>query len=109
MLLVGAFVLALLVLEWPWNVLVVAAAAAVEIGETFFWIRLSRRRAARVGAETLIGARAVATSECRPEGQVRVGGELWHARCPGGAAAGEPVRVVAREGLSLLVEVESRS
>ncbi len=108
MLLVGAIVLAVFVLQSPWNVVAVAAASAVEIGETFFWIRLSRRRAARVGAETLIGARAVTTSECRPQGQVRLRGELWQARCPEGAGVGEAVRVVGREGLSLLVEPETR-
>jgi membrane-bound ClpP family serine protease len=41
---------------------------------------------------------------CRPEGQVRVQGELWQARCEGGVDVGEPIRVVGRENLTLFVE-----
>ena len=55
------------------------AAAVVEIGETGFWIWLSRRRHVQVGPETLIGARAEAVGE----GFVRVDGELWQARSAG--------------------------
>jgi membrane-bound serine protease (ClpP class) len=43
-------------------------------------------------------------SACRPDGQVRLNGEIWDARCTGGAAEGETVRVVGRRGLTLLVE-----
>jgi membrane-bound serine protease (ClpP class) len=35
---------------------------------------------------------------------VRLQGELWRARCAEGADAGEQVRVVALDGLTLLVE-----
>jgi membrane protein implicated in regulation of membrane protease activity len=35
---------------------------------------------------------------------VRIGGELWEARCADGADAGETVRVVGLSGLTLLVE-----
>jgi membrane protein implicated in regulation of membrane protease activity len=44
-----------------------------------------RRRA--VGAETLIGREAVVTTACRPNGQVRLDGELWEARCEAGVDA----------------------
>jgi membrane-bound serine protease (ClpP class) len=106
LLFVGAILVALFVLPAPWGLVLVAAAAVVEVGETFFWIRLSRRRRIRAGAETLIGARAVVVSACRPVGQVRVQGELWRARCVAGAEPGETVRIVGREGLTLLVEPE---
>jgi membrane-bound ClpP family serine protease len=104
MLLVGALLLALFVLPTPWSVVLVVAAAAVEVAETAFWIRYSRRRRARVGPEALIGARGEAVTDCRPEGQVRLSGELWQARCDAGVEAGASVRVVAREGLTLVVE-----
>ena len=58
----------------------------------------------QVGAETLIGAVAEVVSTCRPDGQVRVQGELWRARCEEGADRGETVRVVDRDGLTLRVE-----
>jgi membrane-bound serine protease (ClpP class) len=35
---------------------------------------------------------------------VRIDGELWQARAESGLAAGEPVRVVGRDGLVLEVE-----
>jgi membrane-bound serine protease (ClpP class) len=106
MLFVGAVLLALFVIEGPLGLVLVGLAAVVEIGETFFWIRFSRRRRVRAGAETLIGARAEVVSPCKPLGHVRVVGELWRAHCEAGAEAGETVRIVARDGLTLLVEPE---
>jgi len=106
LLFVGAVLLALFVLPAPWGLVLVAASAVVEVAETYFWIRLSRRRRIQAGAETLIGARAVVASPCRPAGQVRVQGELWRARCEAGAEPGETVLIVGREGLTLLVEPE---
>jgi membrane protein implicated in regulation of membrane protease activity len=35
---------------------------------------------------------------------VRISGEIWAARCSAGADVGEEVRVVGRDGLTLLVE-----
>jgi membrane protein implicated in regulation of membrane protease activity len=102
----GAVLLAIFVLPEPWGLVLVGVAAVVEIAETFFWIRLSQRWRIRAGAETLIGARARVTAPCRPTGQVRVAGELWRARCEDGAEAGSTVRIVGRDGLTLLVEPE---
>lgn len=104
MLLVGAILLALFVLPAPWGLAAVAGAAVFEVVETIFFIKLSRRRRIRVGAETLVGATAETVAPCRPLGRVRVHGEVWQARCDAGADAGEPVRVVARKGLVLVVE-----
>jgi membrane-bound serine protease (ClpP class) len=104
LLLLGAILLAVFVLPTAWGIVAVATALVVEVAETWFWIRLSRRRRARVGAEALIGALGEAVTECRPEGYVRVAGELWQARCPDGADVGQPVRVVARDDLTLSVE-----
>jgi membrane protein implicated in regulation of membrane protease activity len=103
-LLVGAVILALLLLPPTWDVPVVLAAAVVEIGEAFLWVRLSRRGRVRMGPETLVGAAAEVVVPCRPNGQVRVQGELWRARCDEGADAGEQVLVRALEGLTLVVE-----
>jgi membrane-bound serine protease (ClpP class) len=106
LLFVGAVLLAIFVAPAPWGLVLVAASAVVEVAETYFWIRFSRRRRIQAGAETLIGASAVVVSPCRPAGQVRVQGELWRARCEPGAEPGETVRIVGREGLTLLVEPE---
>ena len=106
MLFVGAVLIALFVVPRPWGLVLVAAAAVVEVGESFFWLHLSRRRRIQMGAETLIGATARVVSDCRPLGQVRLRGELWRARCEAGASAGDTVRIVDRDGLTLLVEPE---
>ncbi len=104
MALVVALLLALLLLDAPWTYLVVAAGAAIELGEAWFWWWLSHRREPSVGVETLVGRRGVVASACRPLGQVRVAGELWQARCEAGADEGETVRVAAVDRLELVVE-----
>ena len=102
-LLVVAILLAVFVLSPLWGLLVVALAALVEIAEFFFWIWLSRRRGVQAGKEALIGKTARVMSPCRPEGQVRVDGELWRARCEAGADVGESVRVASLDELTLEV------
>ena len=104
MLLVVALVLAFVVLPAPWGVVAVAAAAAIEVAEFWFWWWLSRRRKPTVGIETMTGALATAVTALRPEGHVRVRGELWHARCAAGADVGAALRVVGVDGLTLVVE-----
>jgi membrane protein implicated in regulation of membrane protease activity len=56
------------------------------------------------GAETLIGRTAVAIGDCRPDGQVRLGGEIWAARCEAGASPGDALVVTGRDGLTLIVQ-----
>lgn len=106
MLLAGAILLAVFVVEGPWGLVLVGAAGVLEVGESLFWIRLSRRKPAQTGREALVGARARVVSDCRPDGQVRVYGELWQARCSAGADVGELVRVRMVDGLTLDVEPE---
>ena len=104
MALVVALLLAFFVLDDPWDLLVVVGAIALEVGEGFFWVWYSKRRRVQVGAETLLGLSGVVITACRPLGQVRVGGEIWAARCDAGADVGTAVRVDGRDGLTLVVE-----
>jgi membrane protein implicated in regulation of membrane protease activity len=101
--LVVALLLAFFVLDGPWSVLVVVGALVLEVGEILFWFWYSKRRHVQVGAETLIGRPGVVITACRPLGQVRVGGEIWAARCTIGADVGAPVRVEERDELTLVV------
>ena len=56
------------------------------------------------GAAGMIGRVVVARSELGPEGQVQVDGEIWRAVSEGGSIpAGEKVRVMAVDGLTLKV------
>ena len=104
MLLVGAILLAVFVLPSEWALPVVVAAAVVEVGETFFWLWLSRRGKVKMGPETIVGAVGEVVDPCTPLGRVRLEGELWQARCEEGAERGERVRVRALDGLTLVVE-----
>jgi membrane protein implicated in regulation of membrane protease activity len=104
MILLGGVLLAIFVLPEGWGLPVILLAAVVEVGETLFWLWYSRRRRVQMGPETMVGAIGLVVTPCTPLGQVRVGGELWRASCAEGAETGDEVRVVALDGLTLLVE-----
>lgn len=104
MLLIGAILLSVFVLPQPWRLPVILLAAVVEVAETLFWLSYSRRRRVQMGPETLVGSTGQVVTPCTPRGQVRIQGELWRAHCAEWAAAGEEVRVVALDGLTLQVE-----
>jgi membrane-bound serine protease (ClpP class) len=106
--LVAAILLvALGIVHGNWAVALVAGTATLETSQTLFYLWYSRRRAVQVGAENLIGLVVEVAEECRPYGHVRVQGELWRARCAEGAARGDRVRIVGRDGLTLEVVNES--
>ncbi|HEX4931310.1 MAG TPA: NfeD family protein [Gaiellaceae bacterium] len=100
-----ALAFAILVLDEPWSWLAVALGAAWEIAETVLIVRWSQRRRSVVGAEALVGRQAVVAADCMPEGQVRVAGELWRARCEGGVGVGDEVVIRQVDGLTLVVEL----
>jgi membrane protein implicated in regulation of membrane protease activity len=104
MILVAAILLALYVVDEPWEVVIVAAATCIELAQTAFWFWWTKRRRPQVGAEALIDAVGTVVEDCGPTGLIRVQGELWRAHCAAGARAGERVRVRGIEGLVLEVE-----
>ena len=88
----------------PWNVVALLVCVALFLGELAFWNRKVRLHRKRVGAETLIGQAAAVVRACQPSGQVRLGGEIWDARCDEWADLGDEVVVRTRDGLTLIVE-----
>jgi membrane-bound serine protease (ClpP class) len=98
-----AVVAKVLWIDSAWGWVLVGVAAVFEVGETFAWWAWSRRRHARVGVETLPGTPAVVLTACRPDGQVRVQGEIWRAVCEEGADSGDRVVVERVDGLTLTV------
>ena len=87
-----------------WGLALVVAAMVIEVAEVGFWIRFLRRYRVTTGAEGLVGVKAEVIEACEPTGRVRLRGEIWHARCPGGAQVGELVCVTGVDGLTLEVE-----
>jgi membrane-bound serine protease (ClpP class) len=52
----------------------------------------------------MVGATGVALAELRPDGQVRVNGEIWRASCIVGCDQGADIVVLGVDGLTLEVE-----
>jgi membrane-bound serine protease (ClpP class) len=104
MLLIPAFILALIFLPWPANLAVIIVAGLCELSLMTVGVRYSRRRRAAVGAETLIGMTAETVTALAPEGKVKLNGEIWDARASRSVATGVTVHVRAVRGLTLEVE-----
>jgi membrane-bound serine protease (ClpP class) len=104
MLFVLLLVLALIFLPSPWDLVLIACAAVLEVGLWVGGVRYSRHRRAQVGVHTLVGTVGEALSPLAPTGQVKVDGEIWEARSSAEILPGEPVRVTAVDGLTLEVE-----
>ncbi len=102
MVLTLAIVLALLV-PWPVNAVVIVLGVVGEIGEIVWGRRLARRWRPKTGPEAMIGQTAAVVGACRPNGTVRVHGELWAARCEEGADVDTTVRIASLDGLTLTV------
>lgn len=111
-LLVLAIILVILFVLWNQGVLslrtlliVAITAGAISV---FLFKALTKviPRTPAVGAESLIGKRGTAKTNVDGEGYVVVEGELWRARSASGREikSGTRIRVVAVEGLTLLVE-----
>jgi membrane-bound serine protease (ClpP class) len=99
-----AIALAIFVLPSPWGLVAVAVGAALEIAESTAFIWWSKRRQASVGVQSLVGRSGVAIDALWPDGQVRVSGEIWKARCRGGCDPGSAVVVRGIDGLVLEVD-----
>jgi membrane-bound serine protease (ClpP class) len=105
MLLLGAILLAIFVLPFPWGIVAVVAGGLIDVAESLALLRWSRRRRAATGVETLVGRMAVVSSPT----QVRVAGELWEAISDVPLVPGENVQVTGVDGLTLRVSPRSRA
>jgi membrane-bound serine protease (ClpP class) len=64
-----------------------------------------RKRSKLTGPEAMIGKTAVAVTDLKPKGEVRIGGEIWRAESlSGDIAKGDQVTVRALNGLVVVVE-----
>jgi membrane-bound serine protease (ClpP class) len=92
----------------PWNIVALALGIVGEVGEVIWGRRLAKRMRPQTGAEATVGREGEVVATCRPDGRVRVQGELWQARCAAGADIGDTVRVTAVRGLTLDVQPVGR-
>ena len=99
-----SILLAVFVLDSPWSWVAIVIGGVLEFVETGLWLWWSKRRRATVGAATLVGRHALVSTDCMPDGQVRVAGEIWGARCEAGARVGDEVVVREIDGLLLVVD-----
>lgn len=85
-----------------------AAASAVVLGGVGAYALRSRRRPVVAGVEAMAGGRAVALEDFAKEGWVLAFGERWHARSAAPLKSGAQARIVAVDGLTLVVEPEDK-
>jgi membrane-bound serine protease (ClpP class) len=102
MLLLGGILLAVFVVPWPWGIATVLGGGVLDIAESPVLLRWSRRRRAVTGAEALVGSSGILATR----NQVRVAGELWHAKSAEELVPGDEVKIVAVDGMTLTVERE---
>ncbi|TYO98919.1 NfeD-like partner-binding protein [Geothermobacter ehrlichii] len=88
--------------SWFWGILLLWLAKEAVL----FPLTWRSYQSETAGAEPPVGRTAEVIVPLDPEGTVRVGGELWQARCRDGGriGTGEQVRILAREGMMLQVE-----
>jgi membrane protein implicated in regulation of membrane protease activity len=106
-LLIGAIVLALLVLPAGWGIAVVSLAAVIEVAEVGFWVRFLRRYRIATGTEALIGTSVEVIETCDPRGRVRFRGEIWHAESEARGEVGDRMTIAGVHGLTLHVVPEN--
>ena len=101
-LLIAILVVVFVPVTEPWGAVVIIAGCLLEIGEVAALRRwshhLNRKLKPATGAEAMIGSTAKVVSPCRPDGTVRVHGELWEAHCEAGADARDSVTGRRRRG-----------
>lgn len=93
---------------WPVAVGTAAMAALLSVG-VMGAVARSRRQAVRTGAEEMIGARGRVIDWSAGAGHVLVHGERWAARGAADFTAGVAVRVRARRGLVLEIEIDKEA
>lgn len=82
--------------------------SALVLGGAGAFALRSRRRSVVSGVEAMVGGTAVALEDIAREGWVQAFGERWKARSAAPLAKGARARIVAVDGLALVVEPEDK-
>ncbi len=97
---VVALTLGFLLLDGWLRYALIAAGALIELVEIGVWIKWRKVRST-TGVEAMVGMTGVALTDCNPDGQIKIKGQIWKAHCREGVEEGATVRVDAVEGLRL--------
>lgn len=107
MILLLTILLVIFVVGPAWTIPLLVVGLVLEGFEIYFlrrWAkRIDRKTETTTGSEAMLGQTGVVVAECRPDGTVRIGSELWEARCEAGAGPGAQVRVERVDELTLIV------
>jgi membrane-bound serine protease (ClpP class) len=95
-------------IAWPLIIAATVSSALILVGLLGFILR-ERRRHVVTGSEELIGLEGEVVSWEAGHGKVHVHGEHWTARSDADLAKGTKVRVVDRDGLTLIVDSQQRT
>ena len=98
---IGA-ILAFFFLDGALRIAVIGFLLATDVVEIYIWLRW-RKKKSITGIETLVGRTGTAVTDCAPDGQVKVNGQIWKASCSDPLAPGDPIVVTEVDGLRLQV------
>ena len=90
--------IAFLFLDGIWKIALIAGVALLELAEIALWLKW-RKVTSSTGVEAMVGMTGVALSDCRPDGQVRVKGQIWNDTSSEPLTAGDKIEVTRTEGL----------
>jgi membrane-bound serine protease (ClpP class) len=85
-----------------------ALVSALLLAGTGAFALRARRRPAVSGAEAMLGGTAVALEDFEREGWVQASGERWHARSESPMSRGACARIMAVDGLTLVIQPEKK-
>ena len=91
-----------------WGLVLLIIALAIYASISYRIGQRTLRKKTIVGIEALIGACGQTTSPLKPEGYIRIQGELWKARATTHINKGEEVIVTGKDNLLLLVSSAKR-
>lgn len=93
----------------------ILVASSILVGITFSFLALKisklKKMKAKVGSELILNSTGIVTRKLAPIGEVNVQGEIWRAKTEDGSMVeeGKRVRIVARQGLILIVRKEENT
>ena len=87
-----------------WTLAAAVAVWAIKDCALYPFVKSAYEGPKPTGPDALVGSLGTAVGDLLPRGFVRIGPELWRAESSVHTSAGQPVRVVSCEGMTMRVE-----